>query len=163
MTEGWISRVAGAGGFTDALRELNRVRRNASDPVERAGVDAAADALLDGPSGRLAVYGSLAPGEVNAHVLSPLDGRWEDGFVRGTVHGSGWGADHGFPGLVWKPSGDRVGVRVFVSGELPEHWARLDAFEGPDYERALVPVEGLPEGTRICNVYVVAASKGADG
>lgn len=163
MTGGWIGRVAGTPAFAEALRELNRVRRRASGPSERAAVDAAADALLDRPSERLAVYGSLAPGEVNDHVLAPLDGRWEEGVVRGEVHRTGWGADHGFPGLEWRPDAEPVAVRVFVSADLPEHWDRIDAFEGPDYDRVLVPVEGLPEGKRVCNIYAVAGSTGGGG
>ena len=70
---------------------------------------------------------------------------------------SGWGAAHGFPGLEWDPAGDPVPVRVFASPELPAHWERLDAFEGPDYRRIVVPVEGLPGGPRRCNIYVIAA------
>jgi len=35
---------------------------------------------------RLFVYGSLAPGEVNAQVLEPLAGEWQEASVRGTLH-----------------------------------------------------------------------------
>ena len=55
-----------------------------------------------------------------------------------------------------------MSVRVFVSPELPEHWRRIDAFAGEDYQRALVPVEGLPDGARICNVYLVERADGGE-
>jgi gamma-glutamylcyclotransferase (GGCT)/AIG2-like uncharacterized protein YtfP len=110
-----------------------------------------------GPAHRLAVYGSLAPGEANADQLAGLEGEWlEGGRVRGRLHRAGWGAAHGFPGLEWDPGGGPVPVKVFVSADLPAHWARLDAFEGSDYRRIVVPVEGLPGGTRPCNIYVIA-------
>ena len=46
---------------------------------------------------RLFVYGSLAPGESNAHVLAGIDGTWEPATVTGTLHPEGWGATLGFP------------------------------------------------------------------
>lgn len=113
--------------------------------------------LGEAPEHRLAVYGSLAPGRVNAWVLEPLDGRWiSGGRVRGHLHREGWGAAHGFPGLEADPEGEPVPVEVFVSRELPAHWDRLDAFEGSDYRRTVVPVEGLPGGPLPCHIYVIA-------
>lgn len=158
MADRWLDAVADAPGFTLALAALGRARLEAPDPARRAGIDAAADALLGRPSVRLAVYGSLAPGEVNEGVLAPLEGRWEKGIVRGELHREGWGAAHGFPGLVWSPAAEPVEMRVFRSGDLPDHWERIDAFEGEAYDRILVPVAGLAGGLRVCNIYVIAGS-----
>ncbi len=114
-----------------------------------------------GPEHRLAVYGSLAPGRPNAWVLAPLEGRWiTGGYVRGRLHREGWGAAHGFPGLDWDPTGDRVRVEVFVSCELPKHWERLDAFEGSDYRRIVVPVEGLAAGPLASHIYAITRPPG---
>lgn len=114
-----------------------------------------------GPEHRLAVYGSLVPGRPNAWVLEPLQGRWiPGGHVRGRLHRQGWGAAHGFPGLEPDPTGDPVRVHVFVSLELPDHWERLDAFEGADYRRIVVSVEGLPAGPLPCHIYVIARRLG---
>lgn len=113
------------------------------------------EAILDYPSRRLAAYGSLAPGEANHDQLADLSGDWADGFIRGTLHRAGWGAGLGYPGLVWHPTGERIPVRVFRSEDLPEHWSRLDAFEGPSYSRILVPVEGLGKDLKVCNLYAV--------
>lgn len=104
---------------------------------------------------RLAVYGSLAPGEVNHEQLAGLEGWWEAGWVRGYLHDRGWGAAKGFPGLVPDPHGERIAVQVFHSGDLPAEWRRLDRFEGGEYERVVVPVEGLGEGTLPCWIYVL--------
>ncbi len=46
----------------------------------------------------------------------------------------------GYPGLVLDPKGAEIGVQVLESAELPEHWARLDEFEGADYRREAVQV-----------------------
>lgn len=103
---------------------------------------------------RLFVYGTLAPGEPNAHVLADLTGTWEPGTVRGTLFAQGWGAALGFPGVVPEDHGADVEGLVFTSPDLPEHWERLDAFEGEGYER--VPVTVRLSGGGTCRAYVYA-------
>jgi gamma-glutamylcyclotransferase (GGCT)/AIG2-like uncharacterized protein YtfP len=103
----------------------------------------------------LAVYGTLAPGKPNHHQLSALDGVWHSGcVVKGSLQHLGWGADLGYPALRWSEDSDEsVPVQLFVSADLPRHWARLDAFEGDEYLRILVPVHG-PDGiVAVANVY----------
>jgi len=94
-----------------------------------------------GPEHRLAVYGSLAPGKSNHHQLDGLGGEWQPGMVRGHLVSSGWGAAQGYPGLRPDPLGPEVMVQLFTSEDLPAHWARLDAFEGDEYQRVLVDVD----------------------
>lgn len=89
---------------------------------------------------RLAVYGSLAPGQSNHGQLDGVRGAWTPGVVRGWRVESGWGAAQGYPGLRPDPAGPEVAVQLFVSVDLAEHWARLDAFEGVEYERVAIPV-----------------------
>ncbi|MDJ0614701.1 MAG: gamma-glutamylcyclotransferase family protein [Rhizobiaceae bacterium] len=84
---------------------------------------------------RLATYGTLAPGEVNADQLDGLQGEWKQGTIRGDLLKEGWGADHGCPGCLINPNGERIDVFIFESADLPRHWARLDAFEGTEYSR----------------------------
>ncbi len=86
---------------------------------------------------RLFVYGSLAPGQPNAHVLADVPGTWQPASVFGTLRAEGWGAAIGFPGLVLDAQGDEVRGQVFSSDALPAHWPRLDAFEGDGYERVI--------------------------
>jgi gamma-glutamylcyclotransferase (GGCT)/AIG2-like uncharacterized protein YtfP len=104
---------------------------------------------------RLAVYGSLAPGEVNAHVLDGIRGAWREGTVRGDLQPEGWGMTHGFPALRWRPDGPLVPVRLLESPDLPAHWPRLDAFEGRDYRRIVVPVTTGQDEVP-ANIYVAA-------
>src|SRR3954462_10515003 len=90
---------------------------------------------------RLAVYGTLAPGRENNWVLASLRGSWARGVVRGHLHQEGWGANRGFPALVFDEDGPEIAVFVFESDDLQQHWARIDEFEGKEYRRTVVPVK----------------------
>jgi gamma-glutamylcyclotransferase (GGCT)/AIG2-like uncharacterized protein YtfP len=98
---------------------------------------------------RLAVYGSLAPGKPNHHLLAPLGGKWTDGVVEGDLVAVGWGAAIGFPALRPRPGGPPVAVKVLTSPLLETAWAALDRFEGPGYRRVLVPVLALAAVRRL--------------
>ena len=104
---------------------------------------------------RLAVYGSLAPGCPNHHVLADLAGRWIVGTVRGRLLEDGWGAQMGYPGLVLDEEGDAVAVHVLESADLADHWDRLDEFEGPGYRRVRVRVT-TDEGDVDAQLYVLS-------
>ena len=97
-----------------------------------------------GAEHRLAVYGTLAPGRANEHLLGALVGTWTLGTVRGHLHERGWGAASGYPGIVLDDSGPHVEVHLFTSRQLPVHWDDLDHFEGPGYRRraAVVHCDG---------------------
>lgn len=97
--------------------------------------------MKDDPQHRLAVYGTLQPGREHHHELEGLEGGWTRGVVRGRFYPEGWGAAMGYPGLVIDPEGEPVAVHVLQSEDLPQHWERLDAFEGEAYRRVVVAVE----------------------
>ena len=103
---------------------------------------------------RLAVYGSLAPGKSNHHQLAGLAGDWRPGVVRGWLKDAGWGSGQGFPGLTPDAAGPEVAVQVFTSADLPDHWDRLDAFEGADYRRVRIEV-ATPDGPVEAHIYAV--------
>ncbi len=105
---------------------------------------------------RLASYGSLAPGRSNHHQLAGLRGRWVRGTVRGTRIEKGWGSALGYTALILDPSGDLVEVFVFESPDLPEHWVRLDEFEGAEYRRVTTSVQ-TEGGELSAQIYVAAA------
>jgi gamma-glutamylcyclotransferase (GGCT)/AIG2-like uncharacterized protein YtfP len=88
----------------------------------------------------LAVYGTLAPGQPNHHVLAPLGGEWTDGLIEGDLLPMGWGADLGYPGFRPREGGDAVAVQVLRAPLLATAWPDLDRFEGPEYRRILVPI-----------------------
>jgi len=104
----------------------------------------------------LATYGTLAPGRINHRELVGLQGSWQQGTVRGRLVAAGWGAKLGYPGLVLDPQGDHVEVCLFESSELPDHWRRLDEFEGPGYRRVVTHVQ-TANGEVDAWIYVVAS------
>lgn len=111
--------------------------------------------MSDGAEIQLAVYGSLAPGRVNHNQLASLNGRWVKGTVRGRLADRGWGAALGFHGLVLDPEADEIAVDLFISPDLPRHWARLDIFEGPGYRREKSLIS-TAEGKVEAFIYVLA-------
>jgi gamma-glutamylcyclotransferase (GGCT)/AIG2-like uncharacterized protein YtfP len=129
--------------LVDAANALRR-QRDASGGA--AGSDGRrAEQRLDDlfrTSHTLAVYGTLAPGQPNHHVLAPLGGEWTDGLIEGKLLPLGWGADLGYPGFRPRVGGDAVAVQVLAAPSLATAWPALDRFEGPGYERILVAVFG---------------------
>lgn len=138
-------RVPGRDRLAEALRAANRGKQRE-----------ALRHLLDRPGRRLAVYGSLVPGEENHGVVADLAGEWEEGIVRGHLLEEGWGTSMGYPALRWDPEGPAVSVHLLTSDDLPEAWDRLDRFEGPAYRRVWVPVELGDDRTVVANLYVAA-------
>jgi gamma-glutamylcyclotransferase (GGCT)/AIG2-like uncharacterized protein YtfP len=129
---------------------VNAERRQSDASGSAAGSEGSrAERRLDdlfGTGHTLAVYGTLAPGRPNHHVLAPLAGEWTDGLIEGDLLPVGWGADLGYPGFRPRVGGDAVAVRVLRAPSLASAWADLDRFEGPGYERILVPVFGTKLG-----------------
>jgi gamma-glutamylcyclotransferase (GGCT)/AIG2-like uncharacterized protein YtfP len=105
------------------------------------------EALFSTPSQRLAVYGTLAPGEPNASLLGSVAGQWSSGIVQGVV-----AERHGLKEFTWTTEGDSIPVKVLSAERLAQQFDAIDRFEGPNYRRILVPVEinGLP---CVCNIY----------
>lgn len=97
---------------------------------------------------RLFVYGTLGPGRRNEEVVSRIGGEWIPASVRGRLVLEGWAAAEGYPGMVVEDDGEPVAGHVFVSDALAEHWERLDAFEGQDFERVLTRAR-LEDGTTV--------------
>lgn len=132
---------------------LALVRRHIELESDELEIDEALDVLLGRPSRHLVVYGTLAPGRENHERLTHLRGDWTEGFVRGELFQIGWGAALGYPALRWDPDGGRVPAHLLVSDDLPERWSELDAFEGEEYLRALVPFETSAGIIAIANTY----------
>lgn len=105
---------------------------------------------------RLATYGTLSPGRVNHGQLGDLKGSWRRGTVRGNLIDGGWGSALGYPGLILDPHGPEVEVYLFESPDLPDHWTRLDEFEGDGYRRVVTKVETENGPVDAC-IYVLAS------
>lgn len=142
------------------VANARRLRGAAANDARAAEAEQRLEARF-GTSHALAVYGSLAPGRPNHHVVAPLGGTWTAGVVEGEFAPVGWGASLGFPAFRPVRSGARINVQVLTSAQLPEARARLDAFEGPEYRRILVPVFTVnASGARclqtVANLYAAA-------
>jgi len=110
-------------------------------------------ASAEGSENRLAVYGSLAPGKKNHWMLEGVPGTWSPGTVRGSLHPYGWGATEGYPAMTYDEAGAEIQVQVFESALLPQHWQRIDEFEGVQYVRTLVPIAMADGRNLLCNIY----------
>jgi gamma-glutamylcyclotransferase (GGCT)/AIG2-like uncharacterized protein YtfP len=133
--------------FAEATRLVSAANtaRGRCDRSPQADAPRAADAerrleALFRVSHTLAVYGSLAPGRPNHHVVAPLGGEWTDGLVEGDLVPVGWGAALGYPAFRTRVGGPAVAVQVLTSPLLATAWPTLDRFEGSEYRRILVPV-----------------------
>ena len=140
-----------------ALRRINNMRLSAPTASRQMSTGPDGDFVESHykASQKLAVYGSLAPGEANHSVVQEIRGSWTNGFVRGHLETEGWGSRIGFPGLKWDPDGDLIPVNVLVSDVLPEKWRYLDDFEGKEYVRILIPVERDRELIAVANIYTL--------
>ncbi len=151
-----ITAVNAARGWRDGLEH--------SPAPDGAGAEGRRAARFGG-NRKLAVYGTLAPGRPNHHVVAPLGGGWTDGIVEGDLSAEGWGATLGYPAFLPRVGGAAVAVQVLTSSALAEAWAELDRFEGPEYQRILVPVfRPGPADERhlytVANIYAAAGVRG---
>jgi len=89
---------------------------------------------------RLASYGTLAPGKINHHQLDGLTGHWTSGSIKGRLVKVDVGVHAGLIGLVIDPGAEPVHLDIFHSTDLPDHWARLDAFETEKFRRVVARV-----------------------
>lgn len=106
---------------------------------------------------RLFIYGTLAPGRPNEHILKNLNGTWQEASVKGSLLDEGWGADMGNPGIILNSFGRDIKGYVFTSDELDKKWDFLDNYEGEEFERVIVEAK-LNNSTYI-NTYIYALSQ----
>jgi gamma-glutamylcyclotransferase (GGCT)/AIG2-like uncharacterized protein YtfP len=102
----------------------------------------------------LAVYGTLAPGKPNHHILAPYGGTWSDGTVEGDLFTGGWGSSLGYPAFKPREGGSIIEVKVLKAPALSAAWPSVDEFEGDGYQRILVPVfNAAGELSTVANLY----------
>ena len=139
-------------GLDKVLSRVNALRYAAEPTTEWSVAEEILNALFR-TSNHFAVYGTLAPGAPNHHVLESLNGQWCEGFVHGDLLQRGWGAEHGYPALRWDPLSAQIAVKLLVSEDLEHYWQRLDEFEGSEYQRILVPVYTGDSEVAVANIY----------
>ncbi|GAB4375798.1 MAG: hypothetical protein Kow00114_39160 [Kiloniellaceae bacterium] len=143
-------------GLDELKTTLARVNRGrlglvAADPAAEAEIERAWR-----PSVTLAIYGTLAPGKVNHHHIADLGGAWQDAAVRGTLGRVEHGVHSGLPAIVLDPAAAPHALKLLVCEGLPGAWARLDAFEGAEMQRLLVPLEDAAGGLAgVANIYAL--------
>jgi gamma-glutamylcyclotransferase (GGCT)/AIG2-like uncharacterized protein YtfP len=160
MTTSWTPELM------ELVRSANTARRQTAASGGASGGRTDAEAQLESlfrTGERLAVYGSLAPGRQNHHIVGPLGGTWTEGVVEGDLFRYGWGTAIGFPALRLRPGGPAVPVHVLTSPALRTAWEELDAFEGAEYRRVLVPVWSAADRdarrlVTVANLYEAAAA-----
>lgn len=104
---------------------------------------------------RLFVYGTLQPGQPNAHLLESIGGTFEKATVRGHLHAEGWGATMGYPAIKLDPAGPQIDGYLFTSPALETHWPELDDFEGDAYQRIETRVRLADGDTKAAYVYAL--------
>ena len=127
--------------------ELQAAVGNLVQSLSDADIPPAFEQMFGHPSTRLAVYGSLRPGESNHRQLATVPGNWLDGTVKGRINQPGEYLE-----FTWDVSSPELAVKVLTSDRLCDHFDRLDEFEGEDYRRILVPVM-IAEKVQICHIY----------
>ena len=134
------------------LDRVNRTRLGMADG------DDAAECEIDKiyrASTTLAIYGTLAPGKVNHHHIVDLGGTWRDAAVRGHLGRVPGGIHEGLSAMVVGTGEPLHPVKLLLCEALPAAWPRLDAFEGEEMQRHLVPLEGEDGITGVANIYAL--------
>jgi hypothetical protein len=105
-----MNQFAREEGINKVLRHINTLRHSSCEDEWRSChsvVEEVVEALSEA-SNHLAVYGTLAPGESNHHVIADVPGQWLEGYVHGELYERGWGSGLGYPGMIWGPGGPMV-------------------------------------------------------
>jgi gamma-glutamylcyclotransferase (GGCT)/AIG2-like uncharacterized protein YtfP len=105
--------------------------------------------LLENPTEKLFVYGSLAPGQPNHRILSDLQGTWTNCKIKGWIMKMG-----GLQYFNWDTRGDDIEVQLFTSSKLHENWEFLDRFEGTSYKRHLITGKLQNNEVIVANIYL---------
>jgi hypothetical protein len=74
------------------------------------------------------------------HLLESIGGRWENATVRGELIEAGSAPGVYYPRIILDEDGGDVDGFLFISENLPNHWDKLDRYEGDDYQRVVTNV-----------------------
>lgn len=105
------------------------------------------DLIFDKPSQKLVVYGMLAPGAPGEYVLKNMEGTWQRCKIVGKIT-----VREDLKYFRSYPGTNEIDCYLFSSDHLPERWSSLDAFEGNNYNRVLIPTK-IADRWVVANVY----------
>lgn len=107
----------------------------------------------------LIIYGSLAPGETNHHIISHINGIWLKAFIKGKIIDNGWSTRTGYPEFQRiDDSSERVEVLAFISEDLEKYWDYIDEFEGTEqYKRVTISCE--LENGKVVDAFIYEATR----
>ncbi|MEM6944716.1 MAG: gamma-glutamylcyclotransferase family protein [Pseudomonadota bacterium] len=104
---------------------------------------------------RLATYGTFPPGRANHHVVAPIGGIWREGYLEGRTRAALRGRWKGYAGFEPEPAGPHLAAWLLEAAALPDHWERLDRFEGDAFQRLTVDFHLTTGETLPAQVYVL--------
>ncbi|WP_286927617.1 gamma-glutamylcyclotransferase family protein [Flavobacterium sp. UBA4197] len=110
------------------------------------------------PENYLIIYGTLAPGKPNHHIMEHIRGEWQQATVKGKLENKGWGAEMGYYGFRHADAGEQNEIEAYVlfSDELVANRKYLDDFEGSGYKRILASYKKSNGETGVGYIYAIA-------
>lgn len=131
--------------IAEALNKRDDVSGITIDNAERCGLtpEQAAFWLLYRPQQHLVVYGTLAPGQSNHHIVLHIKGEWRPAVIQGKLEFRDTGPTNSYPAFSHTTPELAATIESFVfsSRDLAAHWPLLDEFEGEGYRRILTRYE----------------------
>jgi gamma-glutamylcyclotransferase (GGCT)/AIG2-like uncharacterized protein YtfP len=96
------------------------------------------DILLEEPSKKLLIYGTLKSGQPNSQLLDELRSENLNASIWGFVE-----EEENLPFFTFTISSltNKISVELIINNSLPKHFDKLDRFEGEKYVRLLIPYE----------------------
>ncbi|MEO6550519.1 MAG: gamma-glutamylcyclotransferase [Ferruginibacter sp.] len=129
----------------ECLNKMENIAHINFNNIEQAGLTAEEKVFIKKfqPEKVLIIYGTLAPGKPNHHLVEHIKGKWQHGIVRGKLMKEGWGTIIGYDGFVHTSLEEQEEIPAFIlsSDELIANWPTLDEFEGDGYQRILAMFE----------------------
>lgn len=146
----YVVRSNIAHGEKAALANPNSEEAKRDDEVARKTIPVQLkllDLIFNKPDQKLVVYGILAPGAPGEHILEEIGGDWQQCKIAGSIF-----SHEGLKYYKEYPEMSEINCRLFFSKFLPEGWASIDAFEGSNYNRILIPAK-IADHWVVANVY----------
>ena len=84
-----------------------------------------------------------------------MTGVWSPAYTYGYIDKCDRGEYRGYPAFTPDKNGEKITGLLFISADLPNHWARLDEFEGIHYKRVIIEAFLEDSQKELCNIYQI--------